>query len=409
MVSGTPVDGPATAAGPPGNVATVVFIGDDPGLVETMRSAAQRRGDAWEVHFAGSGDAGIALVRELPTVDVLVAHVSAAGSPIEEIVSRVRQRSPHTARILLSAPSDRELVVRMVGAAHRYLSLPVDIDVVDEVIEHVRGGDADDLRDPVKALIGQVDRLPSPPAVFQRLSALLAADDWSIGDVANEVANDVGSTGEILKLVNSSFFGTNERVTSIERAISMLGIDLVRFAVLGNTLYRSTRELQTWLDLDRLDRRSKAVAHGARAMAIRERAPSDESAVAYLTGLVSEIGLLVMARTPDISPSIAQPVNVGTYLGAERAIFGGDRFEVGSRLLRLWGFDERVIAAVGHLAGGGPPRDALQWQVVAARRLVMDGDFDPHDLASPAGSRPEVDEALDHLSEELRSTDLAAT
>ena len=62
--------------------------------------------------------------------------------------------------------------------------------------------------------------------------------EGEMGDgVAIEIAQDVALTGEILKLANSSFFGTTERVTSISRAISLVGADLIRFVVLGKKLF----------------------------------------------------------------------------------------------------------------------------------------------------------------------------
>lgn len=406
MTSEVTAHSPETAGTVAAPVATAVFVGDDPAVVQTMRDAAQRRSGVWDVHFANSSEAAAAIVGELSSVDVLVANARVAGAPVADVLSMVRERSPHTARIILSAQSDRDAVLHLIGAAHQYLSVPVDVELLDEVIEHIRCAVGNELRDPVKTLIGQVDQLPSPPALFQRLSAMLASDNWSLVDVAGEIAQDVALTGEILKLANSSFFGTAERVTSIERAIAMVGMDLIRFAVLGSKLFQPNESLELWLDVDRLDQRSKAIAHATRALALRERLPADETAVAYLTGMVSEIGLLVMARIPDISPSIAQPVNVGTYPGAERAIFGGDRFEVGAHLLRLWGFHDTVIDAVGHLSDNSAPCNTLQWHLLAARRLVLDRGFDPHDLASPIGSRPDVDEALDHLHEQIESRNL---
>ena len=113
--------------------------------------------------------------------------------------------------------------------------------------------------------------------------------------------------------------------------------------------------------------------------------------------MVSEIGLLVLGRVPDISPSIAQPVNNAVYLGAERAIFGGDRFAVGAHLLTLWGFDTAVIDAVRRVPSDEVPRSGLPWYLVAARRLVVEQGFDPHELATRKGAKPELDDALASL------------
>jgi HD-like signal output (HDOD) protein len=381
--------------------ATVVFVGDDPGVFRSIRDAAHRWDGAWDVHFVESAQAALELFGEHPSIDVLAAHVRSTGPSLADLLNKVRERSPHTARVVVSGQSDREFVLGLIGLAHQFVSLPLDVERFTDLIEHVRSAASNTLRDPVRTLLGQVDRLPSPPAMFQRLAEIMASDDWSVDDLANEIAQDVALTGEILKLVNSSFYGSANRVTSMNRAITLVGVDLIRFVVLGNKMFQSNDGLENWIDLDRLAHRSKAVALGARALAIRDRASSETSAVAYLAGLVSEIGLLVLGRIPDICASIAYPVNVATYLGAERAMFGGDRFEVGAHLLTLWGFDASVVDAIRQLSSDETPRGGgLPWYLVASRRLVVEQGFDPHELASRVGTKRDIDDALRRLHDE---------
>ncbi|MDJ0767709.1 MAG: HDOD domain-containing protein [Ilumatobacter sp.] len=392
------VDDPGVDETAANGTATVVFVGSDPAVVEPMRAAMTRRQDVWDVHVVETGQAALALFDELPRVDVVATHVDVSALPVADLLDEVRRISPHTARVVLSGRSDRGVVLGLIGVAHQFVSVPVDIEVLVDLIDHVRSAASTTLRDPVRTLVGRVDHLPSPPAMFVRLGEMILAEDCSADLLANEIAQDVALTGEVLRLVNSSLYGMAERVTSVSRAITLVGLDLIRFVVLGNRLFQPDEDVDTWVDLDRLAGRSRAVALGARALAIRDRASSETSAVAYLTGVVSEIGLLVLGRVPDIAPSIAQPVNVSTYLGAERAIFGGDRFEVGAHLLTLWGFEQPVVDAVRQLSSDETPRaGGLPWYVAASRRLVVEQGFDPHDLASRAGSRHDLDDAIDEL------------
>lgn len=252
-----------------------------------------------------------------------------------------------------------------------------------------------DLRDPVRALIDQTDRLPSPPALFQQLIEMLESDRWTTESVANMLGTDVALTTEILRAVNSAAFGQFSTVNSVSRAVSLLGIDLIRTLVLGNKLFLPDDQLESWLDLEQLDRRCKSVASGAHALALRDNASSAVASTAYLTGMVNEVGLLVMARVPDIGATMATPLNTQTYPDVERALFGGDRFEVGGQLLRLWEFHPDVVEAIVQLNSPDVAEtDDLPWYLYAARRLVLDEGFNPLDLAPPPGTIPEVDNAL---------------
>jgi HD-like signal output (HDOD) protein len=117
--------------------------------------------------------------------------------------------------------------------------------------------------------------------------------------------------------------------------------------------------------------------------------------------MVSEVGMLVMARVLRVSPEVTLPLNAETMLEIERVVFGGDRFQVGCQLLRLWGFSSSIIDAISHLSTPtSPPTDGLGWYLAAARRLVLDDGFAPAELNAPPGSVPEIDHAL----ELMRST-----
>ena len=395
----------ATDAEPTEPLATVVFLGDDRDAARPMRDAALHRAGAWMVHFVEDVMDAVVLVRELRNVDAVVAHARPDGPAVDDFLDRVRRRSPHTARIVISDESDGDLLLRLNQLAHRVLPVRLEVESLVELIDQVRSATGTELGDPVRTLVGQIDRLPRLPGVFQRLTEIVESDDWSIGDLAEEITQDIALTGEILKLANSSFYGSAAPVTSVDRAIMRVGVDLIRFVVLGSKLYESRDELATWIDLDPLAQRARTVALGARALAIRDRASLDTSSLAYLAGLVSEIGWLVLGRVPDIADVIARPLNGKLYLGAERAIFGGDRFQVGAQLLGLWGFDQPVIDAVGHLSTEQIPTEGgLTWYLAAAKQLIGERGFDPHELAGRPGTNPELDAAVQELCAQAEAT-----
>lgn len=377
---------------------TVVFVDDEPKVLQATRRATRRWRGLWDAHFAEGGQAALDLFDELGWVDVIVTDMRMPGIDGAELLTEIRERSPHTARIILSGQSEREAILRAVGPAHQYLSKPIDVEELAQVLEHIRGASGGPLRDPILSLTGEADRLPSPPALFQELIDEIESDEWTIDSVAAILSKDVALTAEMLKLVNSAFFGYFGEVNSVNRAVSLLGVDLVRSIVLGSKLFLADEQLESWLDLELLDWRCKSVASGARALAMRDDAKREVASAAYLAGMVSEIGMLVMARLPDINATVAEPLNHGTYLEVERAIFGGERFAIGGHLLALWGFSPTVVSAITGISGPDAHRAiGLPWYVYAARELVLKLNCDPLDLAKPPGGDPELDGHLDAL------------
>lgn len=69
--------------------------------------------------------------------------------------------------------------------------------------------------------------IPSPPQIIADLQMEMAMPDPDINEIAKFIANDAGLSGSVLKLVNSPFYGDRENVTSISKAVLMLGMDTI--------------------------------------------------------------------------------------------------------------------------------------------------------------------------------------
>lgn len=381
----------------PAFTATVVVVCSDAAIVRDVERAERIGPGAWQGVYVDDHAVALEVIANLERVDMFIVQV-VAGEEDERFLRQLRNAWPSAARLVLYDGNDQGALASFAPLAHQAIPAPVDPGLLQDMVQRVHRSSDVVLGDPVRTLVGQADRLPSPPSTFLRINEILASDDWRMADLVAEISQDVASTSEIFKLVNSSYYGTGAKVTTIDRAISMIGQNLTCFILLGNSMFQSGEGFQTWIDLDRLGARSTAVAQGARALAMRERDSPDASATAYLAGLVSEIGLLVLARIPDISRHIAAPVNDSVFLGAERVLFGGDRFEVGARLLSLWGFDEEVIECTRALSSGEESEPgSLAWYVATSRRLVVGHDIDPGAIAAPGGFDPEFDRLLEEL------------
>lgn len=69
--------------------------------------------------------------------------------------------------------------------------------------------------------------IPSPPQVIADLQMELAMPDPSIDEISKIISNDVGTSGAVLKLVNSPYYGGRDKISSISKAVFMLGVDTV--------------------------------------------------------------------------------------------------------------------------------------------------------------------------------------
>jgi HD-like signal output (HDOD) protein len=207
-----------------------------------------------------------------------------------------------------------------------------------------------------------------------------------------------------MKLVNSSFFGLRSDVTSVEQAVGLLGVDVIRGLVLANSLFAEPSAGAAWLDLAGLADRSQTVAALARAIAKVDGHTSREQALAFLSGMVHGAGLLLLCRCPSVNIPSSTGVEYSIDPSVDTRLFGVDRYALGAYLLRLWGFETGIVEAVAGLAVephlmSSPTARSLR----AANELVAWGGFsvaefvegDPETRALVAAMRVELDKRLE--------------
>ncbi|MFI4940424.1 MAG: HDOD domain-containing protein [Burkholderiales bacterium] len=78
--------------------------------------------------------------------------------------------------------------------------------------------------------------IPPRPDVLTKLSQEMKKDDVNLGNVALIISSDVGLAAAVLKTINSPLFGLRTKVTSIAKAVNMLGLKSTTQIVTGLTL-----------------------------------------------------------------------------------------------------------------------------------------------------------------------------
>jgi HD-like signal output (HDOD) protein len=327
----------------------LLFVDDEPRVLDGLRRMLRPLRGEWEMHFATSGAEALALMEEA-AFHVVVTDMRMPEMDGAELLDRVRELHPDVVRIVLSGHSDEETILRAVGPSHRYLSKPCDPETLQRTIASSRSlvGILSDER--LRALVGQLRALPSQPELYQKLIAALRDPETSTRDVGRIVAGDPAMTAQVLRLVNSSYFGLFEEVTRPERAVGLLGMTTVASLLLGFQLVQQA-------DIGTLERlglgwvwpHSVATAALARRIAESETGDAKIADDAFAAGMVHDAGLLILAT--NFEERYARLLgdagsDSDAMADAERQAHGVDHAVVGAYVLRLWGLPETVIEAV---------------------------------------------------------------
>lgn len=197
------------------------------------------------------------------------------------------------------------------------------------------------------AVVARLKQLPSLPSAVTALLASFGSDDVEVTQVAGQIARDQGLTARVLRVANSSFYGLQSRVGTINEAVVVLGFRAVRSMVLAVGVGGAFRMTQCpGFDAPAYLRHGVAVALAARAMAADA---GQNPELAFTAGILHDIGELLLASnfSTEYAAVLAYRKQHDCLLvEAERDVLGMDHAEVGGLLAETWRFPASLFSAV---------------------------------------------------------------
>lgn len=227
-----------------------------------------------------------------------------------------------------------------------------------------------DLREKrVELILQQLDELPTLPAVAVRVLQITRDDNSSAGDVIRLIESDPSLTTRILKLVHRSDLGVRGDVSSVDRAVKLLGFDAVRSAVLAvsvfDTFRTSTAGGASKFSREDFWKHCVAVACCAELLAIElKKVYGKEAGVdpsdAFVCGLLHDLGKVALdAALPKSFSRVVEAADLlrGNIADVERQVIGIDHMVVGKRLAERWSLPASIRECIwlhGHMPSALP-------------------------------------------------------
>ena len=324
----------------------VLFVDDEPRFLEGLRRMLRPQRHEWELAFAPSGGAALALMEASP-FDVIVTDLRMPGMDGAALLARVREEYPQVVRIVLSSHTELSTALRVVPVAHQFLAKPCDAEMLRVAIERACHLKALLHDDSIRRTVGALGELPTLPRTYQALTLALADPDVPLQKIAHIVELDVGISAKILQLVNSAFFGMARSITNIQNAVSYLGISTLKSLVLSVEVFRifAPKAPLEGFSLEDLQRHARLTAY----IAARLPVPKHLVDIAMVAGMLHDVGKLIVAwKLPDRFKKLLAEVaeeQCPLYKVEERE-YGFSHAEIGAYLLGLWGLPYAVVEAV---------------------------------------------------------------
>jgi putative nucleotidyltransferase with HDIG domain len=327
---------------------TILFVDEEKFVHKALKRSFRKMRQEWDMRFAASPREAMEIMNK-EAVEVVVTETVFQGQSGLDFLKVVREGHPNSARIILSGYADQEVILKSVDLAHQYLAKPCEDEALKATIS--RAFMMKELLDhrSLKEIVSKIDSLPTLPAIYVELVEELKAEDASIDKIGDIISKDIGLTTKILKMVNSSFFGLRQHITNPAKAVSLLGLDLIKAIVLTSGAFDKFKNLKyPGFSLEQMWEHAMTTGTFAKIIAKESGLDRKASDTAFMAGLLHDIGkLLIAAHLPDSYRVILKLIQLKSMsmAEAETAVIGTTHAGVGAYLLGLWGLPDAILEA----------------------------------------------------------------
>jgi putative nucleotidyltransferase with HDIG domain len=202
--------------------------------------------------------------------------------------------------------------------------------------------------DAVKKIIDGTKTLIAPPDVWFRFNEAVNTPSTTIQDISEIIRTDPSLVANVLKVVNSPYYGIRSKVDTISRAISIIGLDDLYNIITSIVAVNSFAKIAT--DLVKpatFWRHSFCTAILAKKIARNCNVLHTERL--YVAGLLHDIGsLLLYAKYPAESEEIIRKSagDEEIHYRTEKEMLGFTHADIGAELLAQWGLPDALTKTI---------------------------------------------------------------
>lgn len=193
-----------------------------------------------------------------------------------------------------------------------------------------------------------LSELPAMSSNVQELISLTHSARSASYELSKVVLKDYSLTNKVLQVVNSAYYSLGRHVSSISRAVTVLGFDAVRDVAMAIALFEDF--IKSGMDKEEISKlltRAFISAVQARDSVVKKnfRVMPEE---AFICSLLHNLGkTIVCVYAPDMHREVQRRVAAGQQAGeASEAVFGMSYEQLGVEIAKFWNLSEEIIASM---------------------------------------------------------------
>jgi putative nucleotidyltransferase with HDIG domain len=186
-----------------------------------------------------------------------------------------------------------------------------------------------------------IEKMPSLPTTVAKILQICNDPKTSPTDLNRLISLDPVLMGKVMKLINSAYYGLSQKITSLVRAIIMLGINTVKNLALSTAVLASLGRKTDFQALNMEGFWKHSICVGSTAKLIAKKRNIDPKLLEeyFIAGLLHDIGKIPLnnrlSKTFIEALSEAERARHPLYF-AEQHILNVDHAEIGRLIVENW-------------------------------------------------------------------------
>ena len=227
--------------------------------------------------------------------------------------------------------------------------------------------------------------IPPCPVILDRFMAEVNKQEPDYRRLANIIGTDVSLSAGLIKTTNSPFFGTRQRVRSVNEALTILGLDTASRAVAGIILRKAFPHVPNlerfWDASARIARLSGWLVQHLNLHSL----PADD---AYTFGLFRDCGIpVLLGRFPNYEKILktANQESVQIFTKVEEGEIPTNHAMVGCILAQSWWLPQEICLAIRNHHDFTALDSASSNLPMLSRKLIAVAQLSEHILQQQLG------------------------
>ena len=198
----------------------------------------------------------------------------------------------------------------------------------------------------VKKVLDKISGLPTLPTMLNQINKLMMNPRTSAKEVAQLISSDPSITAKVLRVVNSSFYGFPNRITTITHAIVILGFNTVKSIVLSSSIFDVFKKGTGVSHFNRSEFWKHSIGTGAVARVVGKAAGYTALEELFIAGLVHDVGKIILDQYihDNFEQILAKVASKNCLIReAEEETLGYNHADIGGWLFQKWNMSKGIV------------------------------------------------------------------